>query len=638
MAARTNERIVTAQEQGERTRARILTVTAELIAEVGWGAVTTRLVAERAGVNNAAVNYHFSTKAALLRTAAVAAVEEAVAEPMRRMAAADGLHDALVAWARWVEAIDPRSTTAGVLLETMLQASRDDALCRALRGSLEAFRGLLAGLLEAEWAAGRPGAPDAGAVALVVAAALDGLALHRLVDADLDLSRATDTLAAVLTRVDERLHERSHEQAKEQKMTTTPVDATHVPGVQAPTDEFAAAMAGPEFRADPYPLWHRLRATDPVHQDPTGMWLLTRYADVEPALRDSRFSSNRELFESRRRLLEQRGSTSLDDTIGRSMLSVDPPDHTRLRKLVNKAFTPRRVEGLRPRVTEVVDELLTAVEPAGGMDLIADLAYPLPVTIICELLGVPVADRDRVSGWSRDLIDVDSVLEPSPEYLERLDVTVRALGDYLRDLVARRRARPADDLLSALVAVRDGTVPGAATLSEEELLGTAILLLLAGHVTTINLIGNGTLALLRHPDQLRRLQEDPSLVHSAVEELLRYDSPVQVTARALLEDVETGGKVLPAGSEVLTVVAAANRDPERFREPDRLDLTRPDNRHLSFGGGIHFCLGAPLARLEGEVALRALAQRLPGLQLATDEPTWRPNPFLRGLESLPVTF
>jgi hypothetical protein len=420
-------------------------------------------------------------------------------------------------------------------------------------------------------------------------------------------------------------------------MTTTPVDQP-APAPRPELDEYAAAMAGPEFRANPYPLWHRLRSEDPVHQDPMGMWLLTRYADVEPALRDPRFSNDRQLFQSRRRMLEERGASSLEETFGRSMISVDPPDHTRLRKLVNKGFTPRRVEGLRPRIGEIVDELLSAVEPAGGMDLIADFAYPLPVTIICELLGVPLADRARVRSWSRAMIDVDDFVDPSPEYIEGLKRSTDELHDYLGDLVRRRRAEPADDLISDLVKVRDGTVPGAAQLSDHELLGTAVLLLIAGHETTINLIGNGTLALLRHPDQLGLLRDDPSLARSAVEELLRHDSPVQLTARVLLEEVEIGGRRLPAGSEVMPVLAAANRDPERFADPDRLDITRPDNRHLSFGGGIHFCLGAPLARLEGEVALRALVQRLPRLSLATAEPRWRPNTFLHGLESLPVSF
>jgi cytochrome P450 len=319
-----------------------------------------------------------------------------------------------------------------------------------------------------------------------------------------------------------------------------------------------------------------------------------------------------------------------------SMLDRDPPDHTRLRSLVSKAFTPRVVETLRPRVQDIVDDLLDEVASAHAMNLVEDFAYPLPVVVICELLGVPVADQERFRGWGLDIArGLDAILlPPDSDVSERSMASRRALTSYFRALIAERREAPRADLLSGLIAAEER----GDSLTEEELLATCILLLIAGHETTVNLVANGTLALLRHPAELRRLRENPGLIASAVEELLRYDGPVQRTARVASEDIEIGGRTIAAGDMVLPFLGAADRDPAQFPDPDRLDLARIDNRHLAFGWGIHFCLGAPLARVEGQIAINALVQRLPKLALATETPVYRHSLTLRGLASLPVAF
>jgi cytochrome P450 len=402
-----------------------------------------------------------------------------------------------------------------------------------------------------------------------------------------------------------------------------------------PFDEIAREMATAGFHQDPYPLYERMRREHPVYRSSQGIWYLTRYADVDAALRDLRLSKDHGRMQ--RWYARQTGGENLDrlrDRFGRSMLHADPPDHTRLRKLANKAFTARRTEGLRPRIGAIVDELLDAAVAAGpAMELIGALAYPLPITVICELIGIPPSDRYRVSTWSRQLVN-QTAAAPTPDSCQRIEQAADEFEEYLRDLIGKRRAEPADDILSALVAVADS----GARLTENELLSTCYLLLVAGHETTVNLIGNGTLALLRHPDQLRRLQQDPTLIRSAVEELLRYDSSVQTVTRIVVGQVEVGGQTLGDGEVVFPLLAAANRDPDRFPDPDRLDLGRANNWHLSFGNGPHFCLGAPLARLEGEVAIGALVRRLPALRLDTDTIEWRPKPALRGLERLPVAY
>jgi cytochrome P450 len=387
----------------------------------------------------------------------------------------------------------------------------------------------------------------------------------------------------------------------------------------------------PEFVANPYPMYQRLRAEDPVHQSPLGFWVLTRYDDVVFVLRDARLAK-----EAIPAVIAQRFGITNPPGIGQSMLDRDPPDHTRLRGLVNKAFTPRVVEQLRPRVQSIVDELLGRLDGRHDMDLIEEFAYPIPVTVICELLGVPVADRDRFKSWGLDIArGLDAVLfGPHSVFAERGAVARHALAEYFRELIAERRKAPREDMLSGLIAAEEA----GDRLSEIEMLATCILLLVAGHETTVNLIGNGTLALLRNPDQLQRLRENPGLIATAVEELLRYDGPVQRTARVTSEDVKIGDRVIAKDEMVMPFLGAADRDPAHFAEPDRLDLGRRENRHVAFGYGIHFCLGAPLARVEGQIALGTLVRRLPNLALATERPEFRMSLTLRGLASLPVSF
>src|SRR2546430_16784831 len=373
----------------------------------------------------------------------------------------------------------------------------------------------------------------------------------------------------------------------------------------------------PEFVEDPYPFYARLRAEDPVHQSPLGLWVLTRYDDVARVLRDPRFG--RKGFD---RLVDALfGTEPGRPGLATSMLFRDPPDHTRLRTLVSKAFTPRVIEGLRPHIQQIVAGLLARVQDEGAMDLTAALAFPLPVIVISEMLGVPAADGDRFRQWSLDVArSLDAIALPvGPEVIERGNAARHALADYFRGLIAERRRRPQPDLLTGLIAAEEQ----GDTLSQAELLATCVLLLVAGHETTVNLIGNGMLALLRHPAELRTLSREPALLPSAVEELLRWDSPVQRTGRITATDVELGGTLIPKGALVSAVLGAANRDPAHFPEPDRLDLARPDNRHLAFGWGIHFCLGAPLARVEAQIAIGALARRLPAPALATDRAAWR---------------
>ena len=388
----------------------------------------------------------------------------------------------------------------------------------------------------------------------------------------------------------------------------------------------------PDFVADPYPMYHRLRAEDPVHRSPLGFWVLTRYADVIAMLRDPRLTKEPIAAFVAARF----GMAVPPPGLGLSMLDRDPPDHTRLRGLVSKAFTPRALEALRPGIQQIVNGLLDAVERRGSMDLIEEFAYPLPVRVICEMLGVPVRDHERFKQWGLDIArGLDAIMLPPDSEVGKRSITGRrALADYFRELIAERRAAPREDMLSALIAAEEA----GDKLNEEELLATCILLLVAGHETTVNLIGNGTLALLRHPAELRKLRERPALIATAVEELLRFDGPVQRTARIPSEDITLGGQTIGKGEMVMPFLGAANRDPVQFPDPDRLDITRADNRHIAFGMGIHFCLGAPLARMEGQIAINTLLARLPRLALATDRPRFRQSLTLRGLETLPVSF
>jgi cytochrome P450 len=394
---------------------------------------------------------------------------------------------------------------------------------------------------------------------------------------------------------------------------------------------------GERYHENPYRTYRRLREKDPIHRSRLlNGWVLTRYADVTAILRDPRFSADERKqsgFEKMRRQAVKQGIMDADEGYGGSMLRVDPPDHTRLRSLVSRAFTPRTVEGLRGRVQTVVDEHLDAVADEGGMDVIASLAYPLPVIIIAELLGIPADDQARFKHWSDEM--VRGMGMSSTDDARRSRRAQRELRAYFEGIASARRADPREDLLSAMLAAEDG----GERLSADELYETCALLLVAGHETTSNLIGNGLLALLRQPEQIRLLRDEPCRMEQAVEELLRYDSPVQATTRIAPEDIDFQGQTFRAGQQVALILGAANRDPNRFADPDRLDVTREDARHAAFGHGIHFCLGAPLARLEAPIAFRAMIERFPNMRL--DEsitPRWKENVILRGLEQLPVRF
>ena len=386
---------------------------------------------------------------------------------------------------------------------------------------------------------------------------------------------------------------------------------------------------------NPYPLYHRLRELGPVYWDErANSWVLTRSADVAAALRDPRYTVRG--FMSDTGWIPEDMRPALEPplrAVSRQMLFQDPPDHTRLRGLVAKAFTPRMIESLRPVIQQVTDELLDQAEAQGRMEVIQDFAFPLPAIIIATMLGVPPEDREQFNRWSsyfgRLLDGGDFSLETVFEAVSE----VSNFLDYFRAIIHARRTAPKDDLLQAMMNAQE---QGDA-LSEDELLGNCILLLAAGHGTTTHLIGNGTLALLRNPDQLRLLKEQPALISSAVAELLRYDSPVQLTSRRAKEALRIGEQQVSTGQAVIMLLGAANHDPAQFADPDRLILARQENRHLSFGLGIHFCLGAPLARVEGEIAFSTLLKRFPHLRLDTDVVEWQSSIVFRGLQQLPVS-
>jgi cytochrome P450 PksS len=395
-------------------------------------------------------------------------------------------------------------------------------------------------------------------------------------------------------------------------------------------------IAGPAFKANPFPFYARLRAEAPVFRvtlpDRQTAWLITRYDDVVQALKDERLAKDRLKALTPGQLAKQPWVPAMFRPLARNMLDLDPPDHTRLRALVHKAFTPKLVEEMRPRAERLTGELLDAAAARGRMDLIHDYALVVPTTIIAEVLGVPVADRHKFHRWSAALLQATS----SSWGMFAAIFPVWRFLRYVRDLLRERKARPRGDLISALTQAEEA----GQHLSEDELLAMVFLLLIAGHETTVNLIGSGTLALLQHPEQLARLRDDPALIRPAVEELLRYTSPVETaTERFAREDVTAAGVTIPQGSLVFAVIASANRDERQFTDPDRLDLTREPNRHLAFGLGVHFCLGAALARLEGQIAIQALLRRAPGLRLAAPAESlrWRRGLVLRGLEALPVT-
>jgi cytochrome P450 len=412
-------------------------------------------------------------------------------------------------------------------------------------------------------------------------------------------------------------------------MTSTP-ETGYLPATINPFE--------PGFFDDPYAQYRQVREQDPVHHSPIGAWLLMRYADVHRVLRDPTLSVEernatveRQVDPDIQALLDRRA-----DRVSHSMLNLDPPDHHRLRRLVSKVFTPKMIEGLRPRVQELVDRYLddAAARGDGEIDVIADLAFQLPFTVISEMLGMPEGgDRFQLREWSGQLVKTFDPVITVDEAKTAFQASDH-MSEYLDGVIAWKRDHPADDVLSALIAAE---VEGD-RLSTEELTEQVALLFIAGHETTVNLIGNGTLALLRNRDQLELLQQDPSLDQNAIEELLRYDSPVQMSRRIPLTEITIGDKVIEQGVFVMTCLGAANHDPEHFgADADALDLRRPNAAdHVSFGGGVHQCLGAYLARLEGRVAIGTLVRRYPKLELAADDAEWNGRIVLRGLARLPV--
>lgn len=393
-------------------------------------------------------------------------------------------------------------------------------------------------------------------------------------------------------------------------------------------------LASSQFKADPYPFYAKLRAEAPVYRTilpyRQPAWLITRYDDALAVLKDERLVKDRRNVLTDERPAKSPWMPAFMRPLAQNMLDLDAPDHTRLRTLVHMAFTPRRIEQLRTRIQALCNELLDAAEAQGSLELIQGYALPIPLTIIAELLGVPAADRPAFRRWSEHVVAISSGID-----LLRALPGIWRIVRYLRTLCARRRADPQDDLLTALVQAEEA----GDRLSEDELLGMVFLLLLAGHETTVNLIGNAVLTLIEHPAQRALLRQNPVLIKPAVEELARYASPViMATERYACEELTIAGVAIPRGELVLAVIASANRDERQFTDPDRLDLLRQPNHHLAFGQGMHYCLGAPLARMEAQIALTTLLCRLPEMRLSqpAESLRWRPGMFVRGPEQLPM--
>ena len=392
-------------------------------------------------------------------------------------------------------------------------------------------------------------------------------------------------------------------------------------------------LLDPEILANPYPLFHRLRSEDPVHWDPfLHAWVVTRYTDVVTVL--YHYSAERTPTPQQ---LSQIGLDSLGpiaQVMVKQMLFLDAPAHTRIRKLASHAFTPQRVEVLRTHIREITNSLLDKIEQQGHMDVIADLAEPLPCIVTAEMLGVPVEDYQQLKAWSQDFAEMLGNFQHNPDRAARVLKSTLAMTDYFRAAIREQRRNPREGLVNSLMnAEVDGD-----RFSEEEVIANCIVTMVGGQETTTNLIGNGVLTLLRNRDQLEKLRSDTALIPSAVEEMLRYESPSQHTARLAPEDTTLGGKRIAKRQAVIAVMAAGNRDPERFPNPDRFDITRTDNRHLAFGWAAHFCFGAALARIEGQTAFEMMLRRLPNWTLDPEPLVWRNNLGLRGLTRLPISF
>jgi cytochrome P450 len=399
-----------------------------------------------------------------------------------------------------------------------------------------------------------------------------------------------------------------------------------------PKKKLSSPYSEPLFHSNPYSIYERLRQETPVHKtvlpDGTEVYLVTRYADVQAALKDNRLVKN---------ISRARGKTFLQ-TLGfgsmrnKNMLPEDPPEHTRLRSLANEAFKPKYIRELRGHIEQIANDLIEKVQARGKMEFISEFAFPLPITVIGEMLGVPEKDHAKFREWSSDLIASGALSSENPHFSPDI---LRFVG-YVRKLISDHRKNPRPDLVTQLIEAEEN----GDRLSGGELVSTIVLLLIAGHETTVNLIGNGMLALLINPDQLQKLKTDPDLIKPAIEELLRYVNPVQLVNRYASEDMEIGGQPIPKGSHLQMLLASANHDPMYAPAPERLDVTRKDAQHVAFGQGIHYCLGAPLARLEGEIAFQTVLKRLPNIRLAVpdDRLQWRPAIELRGLVQLPVEF
>ena len=391
-------------------------------------------------------------------------------------------------------------------------------------------------------------------------------------------------------------------------------------------------LLDPDVLADPYPLYHRLRREDPVHWDPfLHTWVVTRYADVVRVLRD--FSAVCTPTPAQLSAMGLSALNPIAQVMVKQMLFLDAPAHSRIRSLAAAAFTPQRVEVLRGHIREIVRGLLGKVKPRASMDVIADLAVPLPCIVTAEILGVPVEDHHQLKLWSQDFAEMLGNFQHNPDRIPKILKTTEDMTAYFRAAMHGNNLRP-DGLVNSL---KNAEIQGD-RLTEEEVVANSIVTMVGAQETTTNLIGSGTLSLLRHPDQLEKLRVDPSLIPSATEELLRYESPSQHTVRLAPEDTELGGKEIRKRQAVRAVMAAANRDPERFPDPDRLDITRQDNRHVAFGYGAHFCFGAPLARIEGQIALEEMVRWFPHWSLEPGPLVWRTNSGLRGLTSLRVSF
>ena len=391
----------------------------------------------------------------------------------------------------------------------------------------------------------------------------------------------------------------------------------------------------PGMLADPYEMYRALRENDPIHRsEMMESWVLTRYDDIDKVLTDNRFSADRQRARTRfAQMIQEQQAQYGPLSTAQTMLTSDPPDHTRLRKLVSKAFTPRAVLDLRPRIQDIVDYLLVEAGERGEFDIIHDLAYPLPVIVIAEMLGVPPEDRHRFKHWSDTVVATLGGPFTPPEVIEAARVAIEELAEYIGHVIAERRAEPKEDLISGLIAAEEG----GQVLSEEEIFATCILLLIAGNETTTNLIGTSMLALFQNPEQMERLRKDLSLMPSAVEELLRYAGPVHGTGRVPKEDIEIAGHVFHEGEMVFTLLAAGNRDPSHYPDPDKLDVARNPTDHLALGDGIHFCLGAPLARVEAQIAIGTMLDRFPKLLLLDEDPEWGGTFIIRGPKRLNVT-